>query len=217
MTSTARGPHGSRARLGALLAGALASAAAAAACDGVLPKPDFERMIDQRKAQPYQASPFFADRRAMRTPPAGTVRYLPPAERVRAFLPLGLAPRPPLTRALLERGRGRFDIVCAACHGVRGDGDSEVARNMDLHRPPSLLSKNVRGYTPLRLFQIITEGYGLMPSYQHALRTDDRWAVIAYVHALQLSESARLADLPDEIRQAALLTLQAAAAGGAAP
>ncbi|HVV17266.1 MAG TPA: cytochrome c [Polyangia bacterium] len=189
-------------RLGLELLGATCVLAASAGCEGVLPEPDFERMQYQRGYRPFGESAHFADGRIMQPPPAGTIargetlgqpaltRGVLPSGRYAAEIPV------PLTRALLERGRERFDIFCAPCHGVRGDGTSMVASNMTLRRPPSLLEAPVPSFPPGRVFEVASAGYGLMPAYDSHLDVSDRWAVVAYVRALQRSQSVALADLP---------------------
>jgi mono/diheme cytochrome c family protein len=115
--------------------------------------------------------------------------------------PLARSPLP-LTRQGLELGRQRFEVYCAACHGLLGDGESAVARNMSLKPPPSLHLKvqNPDGY----FYQVIAEGYGYMPSYASALTVEERWAVVAYLRALQLSQRARI-DLVPPAERARLL------------
>ena len=178
---------------------------AAAGCQGVLPAPDLERMSDQRNVRPYAPSALFSDGRAMRPPPAGTISR--DAVVGDPLLTDGqsdgkLAARIPLAvdRDLLERGRNRFDVFCAACHGLRGDGRSPVARNMDLRRPPSLLEPEVTRFPPGRIFQVISLGYGLMPSYASVLSVRDRWAAVAYLSALQTSQQIALDALPPDLR-----------------
>ena len=156
-------------------------------------------MMSQQKVKPYRESDFWPDRIAMRPPQAGTVAredvLAPevasgrgPDGKVLARVPV------PVTRALLQRGRQRFDISCAVCHGYLGDGVSLVARNMSLRPPPSL---HLRPQQPDGwYYQIASEGFGIMPSYASELTVQDRWAVVAYVRALQLSQAARLSDLP---------------------
>jgi mono/diheme cytochrome c family protein len=112
--------------------------------------------------------------------------------------PLAASPVP-VTAALLARGRARFDTFCAACHGVLGDGESQVALNMSMRRPPSL--HQYRDVADGYIFRVISSGFGLMPSYAAALPVEDRWAVVAYVRALQLSQHATLDQLPPEARQ----------------
>ncbi len=168
------------------------AALALAGCEALDP------MITQQKVKPYRESDFWPDRISMRPPPAGTVARedLLPTEvqtgrgadgKVLTKVPL------PLTRALLATGRKRFDVVCAVCHGYLGDGDSLVGKNMSLRQPPSLLAraKQPDGW----YFQVMSEGFGLMPSYASVLPIEERWAIVAYLRALQLSQTARAADL----------------------
>ena len=82
---------------------------------------------------------------------------------------------------VLRRGRERFGIFCAPCHGIIGNGDTMVAANMPLRRPPSLLDEKVRRYPDGRIYRVITEGYGLMRSYADSLGESDRWAIVLYV------------------------------------
>ncbi|MBI3182773.1 MAG: cytochrome c [Myxococcales bacterium] len=161
-------------------------------------------MIEQPKLEAYEESPVLA----RRAPPEGTV----PRER-RFFAPevrtglqggrpdAGYVERNPLpiSRELLEKGRRRFEVVCATCHGLVGDGQSIPARNMALRPPPSLhqLSQRPDGY----FFSVITQGFGLMPSYAADIPPEERWAVVAYLRALQLSQRAALADAPFEARR----------------
>ncbi|HYQ81273.1 MAG TPA: cytochrome c [Anaeromyxobacteraceae bacterium] len=177
---------------------ALAAAALlCAGCDVLDP------MMEQDKVRTYRPSDFYDDGIAMRGPPAGTVAVgsaLPPEVRT------GLAPdgKPlqripvPLTPELLQTGRKRFDIICATCHGLVGDGKSLVARNMSLRPPPSLHDYAARpdGY----LYQVVSQGFGLMPAYSAELTVEERWAVVAYLRALQLSQRSRLEEAPPEVR-----------------
>jgi mono/diheme cytochrome c family protein len=189
--------------------GVVLALVAAPACEGVLPEPDFERMQHQRGYRPFDESAQFADGRSMRPPPAGTIArgvVLGQPALTRGVLPSGAYEKEipvPLTRALLERGRDRFDVYCAPCHGVRGDGVSMVASNMTLRRPPSLLTDPVPSFPAGRLFEVASVGYGLMPAYDGHLDVTDRWAVVAYVRALERSQSVRLAELPEAERSRA--------------
>jgi mono/diheme cytochrome c family protein len=155
-----------------------------AGCDAEL-----DRMIHQRRPRPFGEWRSFADGRAMRPPPVGTV----PSS--------GVPPRgaPPVTFALVHRGRDRFDIFCAPCHGALGDGRSKVAAAMTLRRPPSLLGDIDRE----RAYRAASLGYGLMPSYAGSLDERDRWAVATYVEALKLASGAPLGSLPAPLRRAA--------------
>lgn len=167
---------------------------------------DLERMMDQAKVEAQEPTRFFPDGRGMRplvdgvvptSRPTGTIATGREQGQPVARLPM------PVTRALVERGRDRYDIFCAVCHGDVGDGRSQVAENMQLVKPPSLISAKMREYPDGRFFVVITEGYGLMPSYAAELPVEDRWAVVAYVRALQLSQGARLPDLPPEAQKEA--------------
>jgi mono/diheme cytochrome c family protein len=165
------------------------------------PDIDLSRMIHQKKYLPYESSEYFADGKAMRAPPAGAVAHDAPSmdpARTSGLVEGGYVETIPLapSKAMLDRGHARFDIYCATCHGIAGDGESMVAANMQLRRPPSLLNADVRGYPAGRIFQIVTHGYGFMRSYADVLSVDDRWAVIWYVRALQLRSGISLDGLP---------------------
>jgi mono/diheme cytochrome c family protein len=171
-----------------------------AACDNRGSTPDWSRMITQPKLLPYGAAAQFADGRAMRPRPSGVVavdRITDPARREGRIGEQPVAAIPlPITRALLERGRERFDVVCAACHGVAGDGETPVAHAMQRRRPPSLHEPRIAALSPGAMYRVIVDGYGLMPSYTALLSVDDRWAVIAYVRTLELAWHAQVAGLP---------------------
>lgn len=151
---------------------------------------DIDPMEEQPKLKPYSAEPFFADHRAMRTPPEGTV----PRERQPVDPPKAITPE------LMQLGRDRFEAVCAACHGILGDGDSIVAGKMALRPPPSLITDKERKDSADELFRVITEGYGLMPRQGNFMTPRERWAVIAYLRALQLSQKVPLDELPADLR-----------------
>ena len=155
-------------------------------------------MITQQKVKAYRESDFWPDHISMRPPQEGTIAredQLSPEiatgrganGKVLTSLPI------PITRALLERGRSRFEINCAVCHGYLADGVSLVARNMSLRPPPSLLARAQQpdGW----YFQVMSEGFGVMPSYASALSFEDRWAIVAYLRALQISQSMRVDQL----------------------
>jgi mono/diheme cytochrome c family protein len=170
---------------------------------------DLERMLDQHKAEPYEESAFFEDGQSMRQPPAGSVpvgRVLGPPELVSGKTARGdyVTRIPmPLDAALLARGEDRFRIFCRTCHGPLGDGQSQVAENMKLRRPPSLHEPRLRDLPAGQLYRVVSEGYGLMPSYRESLSLRDRWAVVAFVRALQLSQNVPLAELPQPLREEA--------------
>lgn len=111
-------------------------------------------------------------------------------------------PRPQLDLALLRRGQQRYGIYCAACHGALGDGRGEVVRR-GFPQPPSFHEESLRKAQDEHFYSAIRYGAGRMWPYADRLPETDRWAVVAYVRALQLSRRARLADLPAEVRRRA--------------
>jgi mono/diheme cytochrome c family protein len=165
---------------------------------------DFERMIDQPKYQPYGESAYFGDGRAMRLPPEGTVAHDAVVDRPAVTtglvngVPVATIPVP-VTLPLLRLGRDRFGTFCAPCHGLAGDGESVVSRKMELRRPPPFHTPVMRALPAGRYFQVATEGYGLMPSYAAELTPMERWAVVAYIRALQLSQNVRVDSLPPAV------------------
>lgn len=146
------------------------------------PDPTWARMFDQPRVDAYEPG-------ARWRPPAGTVAYR------RSTAPA------PLDRALVERGRRLFDVHCAPCHGVAGDGDSVVAEDMQERRPPSLLETGARALSDRDIESIVAQGYGLMPSYARALDDEGRRAVVLYVRALQLRDSMPVAALEPALRR----------------
>jgi cytochrome c553 len=167
--------------------------------------------IDPMKEQPkylaYSASSFYADGRSMRPPPEGVVsREMayddpllrggdPDAGVFIARIPLAV------DHPLLERGRSRFNISCAPCHGTLGDGQSMVGQKMLLRPPPSLLTNDIRALPDGKIEEVARVGYGLMAGYESQLTSRDRWAVTAYVRALQASQHAPLELAPPEERR----------------
>jgi hypothetical protein len=166
-----------------------------------IPDIDLERMIHQQKYLSYESSDLFADGKAMRAPPSGAIahdRITSDPARSNGMVDGRYVEQIPLylSKTTMDRGHARFDIFCAPCHGVAADGESMVAANMTLRRPPSLINADVRGYPAGKIFQIMTEGYGLMRSYADSLSIDDRWAVIWYLRALQIRSGVSLDGLP---------------------
>jgi len=94
-----------------------------------------------------------------------------------------------LTPALLARGRNRFDIYCAPCHSRAGDGDGMIVRR-GFPRPPSYHIDRLRNAPDGHFYQVISNGYGVMYPYGDRIDPDDRWAIVAYIRALQLSQHA---------------------------
>ena len=163
---------------------------------------DFERMRNQPRYDLYDRSPVFDNGTGMRLLPAHTVPVEPWTGEVDAAPAPVRADAIPVhvTPALMATGRHRFDVFCSPCHGVTGDGQTPVARNMQLRRPPSLLDPRIRALSVGSIFTVITEGYGLMPSYAYQIRPQDRWGVVAYVRALQRRAGVALDELPPAVR-----------------
>jgi mono/diheme cytochrome c family protein len=109
-------------------------------------------------------------------------------------------PPPSVTLALLTRGRERFNIYCAPCHAYDGSGDGMIVQRGFPH-PPSYHIERLREAPVQHFYDVITNGYGVMFSYAARVAPPDRWAIIAYIRALQTSTLANAADLPPEVRQ----------------
>lgn len=173
-------------------------------------------MGHQPKFGPQALNPLFADGRAMRLPVDGVVargelnadsRYSRGMENDGKFVrrtPL------PVTKARLLRGQERFDIYCAPCHGLAGNGDgiitvrsAELAEQQQAVRllPKSYHTDELRAKESGSLFNTITYGQNAMPSYGSQVRIEDRWAIVMYIRALQRSQWARLEDVPVEKRE----------------
>ncbi len=103
---------------------------------------------------------------------------------------------PPVDTALLTRGRERFDIFCAPCHGLAGDGDGIIVAH-GFPRPPSYFEDRLAAAPAQHFYDVITKGYGVMFSYADRIGPHDRWAIAAYLRALQVSRRAKVADVPD--------------------
>lgn len=101
----------------------------------------------------------------------------------------------PVDQTVMERGQERFNIYCAPCHGRTGMGDGMIVQR-GYRRPPSLDDARLREAPVGHFFDVITQGFGAMPDYAAQIRPVDRWAIAAYVRALQLSAHATLADVP---------------------
>jgi len=160
-------------------------------------------MMVQEKQKPYRPSDHWPDGIGMRAPPPGTVAAaaFQPEDLAAGIAedgrPLGRIPVK-ITPELLALGRKKFEVNCAVCHGLLGDGDSLVAKNMAQRPPPSLHQRVM--LEDGHYYQVITSGFGIMPSYASALTVEERWAVVGYVRALQLSQRARLDQAPPDVR-----------------
>ena len=184
----------------------LAAACALGGCERTM-----KNMYVQPRLGPDAASPLWADGKGSRPPPPGSVpvaagdlaktssgRHGRDELAARAAADAASAP-PPADLALLERGQARYDVFCAPCHSVVGDGDGLIARR-GFPRPPSLHQARLRDVSDRHVFDVITEGYGVMPPFADRVTPQDRWAVVAYVRALQLSQNAPVAALPPALQ-----------------
>ncbi|MGV3652865.1 MAG: c-type cytochrome [Noviherbaspirillum sp.] len=169
-------------------------------------------MYDQSKYKPMSESKLFADGGSARTPPPGTLPY---AKGGLAATSSGRAGRDaveqdaramhaqanpyPVTSQLLARGQERYTIYCQPCHSPAGDGDGWIARRGFPH-PPSYHIERLRAASDRHFFDVITNGYGIMYSYADRVEPPDRWAIVAYIRALQLSQHADARALPEAVR-----------------
>ncbi|MDW8167442.1 MAG: cytochrome c [Acidobacteriota bacterium] len=106
----------------------------------------------------------------------------------------------PITRSILERGRERYDIFCAPCHGRDGYGEGMIVQR-GFRQPSSFHTDRLRQAPVGYFFDVITNGFGTMYSYASRIPPEDRWAIVAYIRALQLSQNARLQDVPPAERR----------------
>jgi mono/diheme cytochrome c family protein len=143
-----------------------------------------EQMITQRKAAIHSQAA-----RAVRPDPDAVASQSEPT-----------AP-PPLSLALLQRGQQRFQIYCTPCHSELGDGDGMVVQRGFPH-PPSYEIDRLRSAPTQHFFDVMTHGLGDMYSFAGRISSSDRWAIASYIRALQLSQHAAIASLPDAQRQA---------------
>jgi mono/diheme cytochrome c family protein len=195
-------------------------------------------MYGQPKYKSLAPSPLFANGNSARTPPLGSVAsaaggaadsssgrrgQVTATAPVAPALPLDAQGHSlaqgdvggraesnplPLTMALLQRGQQRYDIYCAVCHGAAGDGDGMIVRR-GFPAPPSYHSERLRHAPDSHFFQVITHGYGVMYPYADRVPVRDRWAIVAYIRALQLSRHAPV----DRLDASDLAHLQNGAAG----
>lgn len=169
-------------------------------------------MYDQPKYKPFEKSEFFPDEQSARPLVAGTIAHAsggfsgPSSGRegvrkiyteageidpVKGDLPF------PVTLHLLQRGQERYDIYCAPCHGLVGYGDGMVVRR-GFPSPPSYHSARLQDVPDSYFYNVITQGFGRMFSYANRVEPQDRWAIVAYIRALQLSQNARLSQVARE-------------------
>jgi mono/diheme cytochrome c family protein len=147
-------------------------------------------MTQQRKYKTYAPSALWADGASARPLPDGGV-----AQGDLALAAIAAEP-PDASPALLARGRERFDIYCAPCHGLAGDGDGVIVAH-GFPKPPSYHIDRLRAAPASHFYNAISKGYGVMYAYSDRVDPDDRWAIVAYIRALQFSRRATVAEAPE--------------------
>jgi mono/diheme cytochrome c family protein len=147
-----------------------------------------DEMSHQKKYDSYEQSSLFPDGKSLQAPPDGTIARDDPA------LTAALENRPEMSMALLERGEQRYGIYCAPCHDNAGYGRG-VIPSRGFPKPPSFHDPRLRDAPSAYFVDVITHGHGVMYSYADRVSPADRWAITAYIRALQLSQYAPEADL----------------------
>ncbi|HKR85396.1 MAG TPA: cytochrome c [Terriglobales bacterium] len=157
-------------------------------------------MHDQPRFKPLAKSDFFPDMRASRAPVENTVARGQLNEDTYFYTgKIGSNPgdympaEVPVNQATLERGRERYDIYCAPCHSRLGDGNGMVPQRGYRH-PPTYHQDRLRKAPLGYFFDVITNGFGAMPDYAMQVTPEDRWKIVVYIRALQLSQNATAAD-----------------------
>jgi mono/diheme cytochrome c family protein len=164
-------------------------------------------MHSQPYNRPLSASDFFADGRSARNIVAGTVPQtdqkvddptvtgINSSGKYLSNIPV------PVTNELVKRGQERFDIYCVVCHGIDGHADGKVV-TFGFPKPPDLLTDDMKSTLDGDIFNTITNGHGNMLSYGYRVKAPDRWAIIAYLRAMQLKNGHLTQDLtPEELQQ----------------
>jgi mono/diheme cytochrome c family protein len=167
----------------------------------------FPDMVDQPKYKPQEASLYFGDGRAQRLPVAGTVAWgrdamIPdPTFAVSDQARFAMTANPlDLDRELLTEGQRLYGVYCAVCHGGAGEGNG-ITTAYGMTNPPSYHGDRLRQVPDGEIYKVITQGKGQMGPYAGKLEPDRRWAVVAYLRALQRAFTGTLADVPPEHRK----------------
>lgn len=174
-------------------------AVAALACAGC-----HRDMRDQPRYETYESSEFFPDGMSARPLVTGTVARGKlneddvfhtgrDGDQFVVDIPVEV------DRALLERGQERFNIYCSVCHNRTGDGLGMIVQR-GFRQPPSFHIDRLRNAPAGHFFDVMTNGFGTMPSYRIQIAPQDRWAIVAYIRVLQMSQNATLDDVPAEER-----------------
>ncbi len=184
----------------AIIAGSTLAALSLTGCEKLM-----KDMYDQPRYKPLAPSPLWPDGASARPIEPGTVVHsagaIASTSSGRSQVVSGEpAANPTPTLATLQRGRERFDIYCAPCHSEAGDGDGMIVRR-GFPRPSSFHIDRLRNATDDYFYSVITNGYGAMYPYADRIAHDDRWAIVGYIRALQLSQHATLDDVPAAQRE----------------
>jgi mono/diheme cytochrome c family protein len=150
-----------------------------------------DEMDQQPRYDHYEKSTLFPDGKSLQSPPAGTIARDEPDPAS------ALRDRPAMSPALMERGRERYGIYCTPCHGAMGDGRG-IVPSRGFPQPPSFHIQRLRSAPSSHFVEIITKGHGVMYSYADRVTPADRWAIAAYIRALQLSQAMPVAALSEE-------------------
>lgn len=168
-------------------------------------------MWNGSRLRPYEGVNFFADKTEAQRPPAGTVArgqerldeptfYGTQNGALVTYNPILQGSKAPGDKkALIEHGQERYNIYCQPCHGLAGYGDGMIVKR-GLAKPPSYHIERLRNAPDGHLFDVITNGYGAMYSYSSRVPTRDRWAIVAYIRALQRSQHAQASDVPANVK-----------------
>ena len=157
-------------------------------------------MHDQPSYSALESTNFFGDDQASRPLVAGTVARGQLNDDTLLYtgkVDGGLATifPMPVTEQVMARGQERYNVYCSPCHGQTGGGDGMIVRR-GFRKPPALAEERLRQAPAGHLFDVITNGFGAMPDYAAQIRPADRWAIAAYIRALQLSAHATVDDVP---------------------
>jgi mono/diheme cytochrome c family protein len=151
---------------------------------------DKQSMTQQNRYDPYEPSSLWPNGSEAQPLPEGVVAQGDLERAKQSKVP------PPVTTALIERGRQRYDIFCSPCHGRSGKGDGVIVQR-GFPAPPSYHLERLRSAPAQHFFDVITNGFGVMYSYAARVEPRDRWAIVAYIRALQVSQHAQLTDAPE--------------------
>ena len=161
-------------------------------------------MHDAPRYEPLESSTFFTDGRASRSPVVNTVARGQLREDEHLYTGrVGGQPATefpmPVTAAVMARGRERFDVFCSPCHGRTGEGNGMIVQR-GFRKPPSYHEERLRTAPVGYLFDVMTNGFGAMQDYAAQVPVADRWAIAAYIRAIQLSHAATIDDVPADRR-----------------